>query len=97
MTNAGRGYLRRLVRRSTSDVAELDAEDLAERSQAGGAQRVREAELFDGTDGSTLVRPGRRGIIGVDTGRTVKARGRIADREGREVLHNPDYELQNTA
>src|SRR5437763_3390678 len=37
--NAG-GYWHRLVRRFTSDVAELDADDLSERSQASGAQRA---------------------------------------------------------
>ena len=125
MSNAGGGYLRRLVRRLTSDVAELDADDLSERSQAGGAQRASEcecgqeavvlgrlrsversskaqepmleAELFDGTEGITLVWLGRRSITGIDTGRTIKARGRIALREGRKVLYNPYYELQNTA
>jgi hypothetical protein len=29
--------------------------------------------------------------------RTIEARGRIAGREGREVLYDPYYELQNTA
>ena len=29
--------------------------------------------------------------------RTIEARGRIAVREGREVLYDPYYELQNTA
>ncbi|MBA8825693.1 hypothetical protein FHX42_003059 [Saccharopolyspora lacisalsi] len=125
MNNTGGGYLRRLVRRLTSDVGELDADDLSERSQAFGAQhacdcqcgqeavvlgRLRsvgqapkasaptlEAELFDGTDGVTLVWLGRRRITGIEPGRTVKARGRIAVRDGHKVLYNPYYELQNTA
>lgn len=125
MSNAGGGYLRRLVRRLTSDVADLDADELSERAQAGGARRASdcecgqeavvlgrlrsvqrsakaeepalEAELFDGTGGITLVWLGRRRINGIDTGRTIKARGRIAVREGRKVLYNPYYELQNTA
>ncbi|MGX7826777.1 OB-fold nucleic acid binding domain-containing protein [Actinokineospora sp. 24-640] len=55
-----------------------------------------EAELFDGTDGVTLVWLGRRRIAGIEPGRTVKARGRIAVRDGRKVLYNPYYELLTT-
>ncbi|GAB2681745.1 OB-fold nucleic acid binding domain-containing protein [Saccharopolyspora gloriosae] len=125
MSNTGGGYWRRLMRRLTSDVAELDADDLSERSQASGAQRAcdcrcgqeavvlgrlrsvdmsptnsaptLEAELFDGTEGVTLVWLGRRRITGIEPGRTIKARGRIAVRDGCKVLYNPYYELQNTA
>ncbi|GAB3280821.1 OB-fold nucleic acid binding domain-containing protein [Parasphingorhabdus pacifica] len=125
MSNIGGGYWRRLVHRLTSDVGELDADDLSERAEAGGAQRacdctrgqeavvlgrVRsvglspktsaptlEAELFDGTEGVTLVWLGRRRITGIEPGRTLKASGRIAVRDGRKVLYNPYYELQNTA
>ncbi|GAA4887271.1 MULTISPECIES: OB-fold nucleic acid binding domain-containing protein [Saccharopolyspora] len=124
MSNTG-GYWRRLVRRLTSDVAELDADDLSERSEAGGARhacdcrggeeavvlgRLRsvgrspkasaptlEAELYDGTDEVVLVWLGRRQITGIEPGRVIKARGRIAVRDGRKVLYNPYYELQNTA
>jgi hypothetical protein len=55
-----------------------------------------EAELFDGTEGVTLVWLGRRRIPGIEPGRTVKAKGRIAVRDGRKVLYNPYYELQTT-
>jgi len=34
------GYFNRLVRKLTSDVGELDAEDLSERARAGGASRA---------------------------------------------------------
>ena len=34
------GYFSRLVRKLTSDVDELDADDLSERSEAGGARRA---------------------------------------------------------
>lgn len=116
------GYFRRMVRRLTSDIEELDADDLSENAVAAGATtaaecacgeevtvigRLRsvelcprdavatlEAELFDGTDDVTLVWLGRRRIPGIEAGRTIKARGRIADREGRKVLYNPYYELQ---
>jgi hypothetical protein len=118
------GYWRRLVRRLTTDVEDLDADDLSEQAKAGGAQRAcdchsgqevtvlgrlrsvelsprdaaatLEAELFDGTEGVTLVWLGRRRIPGIEPGRTVKAKGRIAVRDGRKVLYNPYYELQTT-
>lgn len=125
MSNTGGGYLRRLVRKLTSDVAELDADDLSAMSRESGARRASdckcgeqaevlgrvrcigvapkasvptlEAELFDGTEGVTLIWLGRRHITGIEPGRTIKARGRIADRDGHKVLYNPYYELQNTA
>jgi hypothetical protein len=123
-SDKGDGYWRRLVRRLTSDVEDLDADDLSEQAEAGGAQRAcdcrsgqevtvlgrlrsvelsprdaaatLEAELFDGTEGVTLVWLGRRRIPGIEPGRTVKAKGRIAVRDGRKVLYNPYYELQTT-
>jgi hypothetical protein len=119
------GYLRRLVRRLTSDVAELDADDLTTRAEQAGAHRAcdcssgeevtvlgrlrsvelcpkaamasLEAELYDGTEGITLVWLGRRRIPGIEPGRTVRAHGRLAVRDGRKVLYNPHYELQSTA
>jgi len=51
------------------------------------------AELYDGTDSVSLIWLGRRSIPGVETGRTVKAKGRLAMRDGRKVIYNPDYEL----
>lgn len=63
------GYFSKLVRKLTSDVAELDAEDLSEQAQAGGAQRacdcrlgqsvtvlgrIRSVELCPDTDTATL-------------------------------------------
>jgi hypothetical protein len=120
----GDGYFRRLIRRLTSEVEDLDADDLSEQAEASGAQRAcdcrsgqevtvlgrlrsvelcprdaaatLEAELFDGTEGVTLVWLGRRRIPGIEPGRTVKAKGRIAVRDGRKVLYNPYYELQTT-
>jgi hypothetical protein len=124
MGSNGGGYWRRLVRRLTSDVEELDADDLSRKAVAVGAQRAcdcesgqevtvlgqlrsvelcprdaaatLEAELFDGTEGVMLVWLGRRRIPGIEPGRTIKARGRIAERDGRKVLYNPYYELQTT-
>ncbi|GAA4246627.1 OB-fold nucleic acid binding domain-containing protein [Dactylosporangium darangshiense] len=54
-----------------------------------------EAELFDGSDLVTLVWLGRRHIAGIEPGRAITAKGRIAVRDGRKVLYNPYYELEN--
>lgn len=116
------GSLRRLVKRLTTDIDQLDADDLSEHVEAQNARkacdcrfgeevtvlgRLRsvelsprdrvatlEAELFDGTEGVTLVWLGRRRIPGIEPGRTIKAQGRIAMRDGHKVLYNPYYELQ---
>ncbi len=53
-----------------------------------------EAELYDGSDLVTLVWLGRRHIAGIEPGRTVTARGRVALREDRKVIYNPYYELE---
>jgi hypothetical protein len=51
------------------------------------------AELYDGTEGVQLIWLGRRSIPGIEPGRTVKVRGRVAIRDGIKVIYNPDYEL----
>ncbi|GGM12038.1 OB-fold nucleic acid binding domain-containing protein [Nakamurella endophytica] len=51
------------------------------------------AELYDGTDTVQLIWLGRRSIPGVSTGRTVKATGRLAVKDGRKTIYNPEYEL----
>jgi hypothetical protein len=53
-----------------------------------------EAELYDGSDLVTLVWLGRRHITGIEPGRALTARGRIALREDRKVIYNPHYELE---
>jgi hypothetical protein len=57
------------------------------------AEASLEAELFDGTDGVTLIFLGRRRIPGIEPGRTMRVRGRLALRDGRKVLYNPFYEI----
>lgn len=52
-----------------------------------------EAELFDGSEGVTLIWLGRRRIPGIEPGRTMRVRGRLAVRDGRKVLYNPFYEI----
>jgi hypothetical protein len=52
-----------------------------------------EADLYDGSDVVTLVWLGRRQIAGVEPGRSLTARGRMAVRDDRKVIYNPYYEL----
>jgi RecJ-like exonuclease len=52
-----------------------------------------EADLYDGTDTVTLVWLGRRQIAGIEPGRTLTVRGRVAIRDKRKVIYNPYYEL----
>ena len=125
MAGSGDGFWRRFVRRLTTDVTELDADNLSKQAEEGGARRTCdcqsgeevtvlgrlrsvalsprnaattfEAELFDGTEAVTLVWLGRRRIPGIEPGRTVKVRGRLAMRDGRKVFYNPYYELQTVS
>ena len=53
-----------------------------------------EADLYDGSDVVTLVFLGRRSIAGIEPGRQLTARGRVAMRDGRKVIYNPYYELE---
>jgi hypothetical protein len=57
------------------------------------AEASLEAELFDGSEGVTLIWLGRRRIAGIEPGRTLRVRGRLAIRDGRKVVYNPFYEL----
>lgn len=56
-----------------------------------------EAELYDGSGTVTLVWLGRRRIAGIEPGRTLTARGRIAVRDDQHVMYNPYYELAPTS
>jgi hypothetical protein len=53
-----------------------------------------EADLYDGSDVVTLVFLGRRSIVGIEPGRQLTAKGRIAIRDDRKVIYNPYYELE---
>jgi RecJ-like exonuclease len=53
-----------------------------------------EAELFDGSGTVLLVWLGRRRIAGIEPGRCLVAKGRLAVRDNRLVIYNPWYELQ---
>lgn len=58
-----------------------------------GSVPTLEAELYDGSGSVILVWLGRRQIAGIEPGRTLTARGRIAENQGRGVIYNPWYEL----
>ena len=61
------------------------------RGCAGGVR----AELFDGTDTVTLVWLGQRRIPGIDSGRTLRVRGRLGELDnGAKAIYNPHYEIQ---
>ncbi|HEX5493120.1 MAG TPA: OB-fold nucleic acid binding domain-containing protein [Mycobacteriales bacterium] len=55
-----------------------------------------EAELFDGSGSVRLIWLGRRRIPGIEPGRSLVARGRLARQGGDFVLYNPWYELKAT-
>ena len=52
-----------------------------------------EAELHDGTGSVTLVWLGRRRIVGISSGRSLTATGRIGRRGSERVMYNPAYRL----
>ncbi|MBQ1013972.1 OB-fold nucleic acid binding domain-containing protein [Micromonospora sp. M51] len=54
-----------------------------------------ESDLYDGSDVVTLVWLGRRHIAGIEPGRHLTARGRVAVRDDRKVIYNPYYELDS--
>lgn len=54
-------------------------------------------EIYDGTDSVELVWLGRRAITGIEAGRSIRARGRIAMRDGHKAMYNPTYQLMPTA
>lgn len=56
-----------------------------------------EAELYDGSGTVNLVWLGRWRIVGVEPGRALTVRGRLAVRDGRRVIYNPYYELLTSA
>jgi amino acid transporter len=53
-----------------------------------------QADLWDGSGSLTLVWLGRRSIPGIEPGRKLVAKGRIAMVRGQQTMYNPDYELR---
>jgi hypothetical protein len=53
------------------------------------------AELYDGTDTVMLVWLGQRRIPGIESGRTLRVRGRLGTLDsGVKAIYNPHYEIQ---
>ena len=53
------------------------------------------AEVLDGTDAVMLVWLGQRRIPGIESGRTLRVRGRLGKLEtGSKAIYNPHYEIQ---
>ena len=59
-----------------------------------GASLTMEAELWDGTGQVSLIWLGRRDIPGIEAGRRIVVRGRLATVKGERAIYNPSYELQ---
>ncbi|MFM9376197.1 OB-fold nucleic acid binding domain-containing protein [Gordonia sp. VNK21] len=53
------------------------------------------AEFFDGSDTVLLKWLGRSRIPGIEPGRKVTVRGRVATADGMKVIYNPYYELHS--
>lgn len=52
-----------------------------------------EAELYDGSAVLTVIWLGRRQIVGIEPGRSLRVRGRIGVLDGIRTMYNPRYEL----
>src|SRR5580698_75079 len=59
-----------------------------------GPSLTMEADLWDGTGNITLVWLGRRDIPGIEPGRRIVVRGRLATIKGEPTIFNPTYELR---
>ncbi|MCU0278808.1 MAG: OB-fold nucleic acid binding domain-containing protein [Candidatus Nanopelagicales bacterium] len=59
---------------------------------SGGVESF-EADVADDTGIVHLVWLGRRRLTGIVPSRRISARGRVAERDGRKVIFNPEYEL----
>ena len=90
-----------------ADVQATPIADLADREQAEvvgtlravtvrprGNSAALQAELWDGSGSITLVWLGRRSIPGIEPGRHLRVRGRVASHRGARTIFNPGYELR---
>lgn len=59
---------------------------------SGGVESF-EADVSDESGVVHLVWLGRRRLTGIVPGRRISARGRVAIRDDRKVIFNPEYEL----
>ncbi|MDL9947734.1 OB-fold nucleic acid binding domain-containing protein [Gordonia sp. ABSL11-1] len=68
---------------------ELRSVETCSRSAKAGVK----AEFFDGSDTVLLKWLGRNRIPGIEPGRKLTVRGRLAEHEGTKLIYNPYYEL----
>jgi amino acid transporter len=59
-----------------------------------GSSPALHAELWDGSGSISLVWLGRRNIPGIEPGRHLTVRGRVAQHRGARTIFNPTYELR---
>ncbi|HEY7144796.1 MAG TPA: amino acid permease [Streptosporangiaceae bacterium] len=62
-----------------------------------GTSLTMEADLWDGTGSIKLIWLGRRDIPGIEPGRRLIVRGRIARIDGERTMYNPVYQLRPPA
>ena len=70
-------------------IGELRSVETCSRNTSSGVR----AEFFDGTDTVFLKWMGRNRIPGIEPGRRITVRGRVANADGMKVVYNPEYEL----
>lgn len=73
-------------------IGELRSVETCSRNSHTGVR----AEFFDGTDTVILKWMGRNRIPGIEPGRRITVRGRVANADGMKVVYNPEYELHST-
>jgi hypothetical protein len=59
-----------------------------------GSSPTLQADVWDGSGSVTLVWLGRHDIPGIEPGRRITARGRVAQHQGAKTIFNPIYELR---
>jgi amino acid transporter len=92
----------RMAHVGATPIAELGDRDLAQVAGALRAVTVRprgnspavQADMWDGSGSITLVWLGRRHIPGIEPGRHLVVKGRIANLRGARTMFNPSYELR---
>src|SRR6185437_7274504 len=75
------------------DIAVVSGTLRAVTARPRGSSPAVQADLWDGSGSVTLVWLGRRQIPGVEPGRRMVVKGRVATIRGAQTIFNPDYEL----
>ncbi|HET9894257.1 MAG TPA: amino acid permease [Streptosporangiaceae bacterium] len=83
-----------IAQTSDRDVAIVSGTLRAVTVRPRGSSPALHADLWDGSGSVTLVWLGRREIPGIEPGRKMIVKGRIATIRGAQTIFNPDYELR---